>query len=138
VEAVSAGIGHFLGLARSRGYEVTEPPSCDGEKSVASMTDALGNEGISFEPAGPGQHVPHMENKIKTIKERVRAHDKLLSFVMTKILLIMCVLFCVSRINWMPSKSQVDRMPPMEQFSGRQFDAKQDMKCPFGSYVTTP
>jgi hypothetical protein len=134
VEAVSAGIKHFLGLARSRGYEVTEL-RCDGENSVASMTGALGNEGINFEPAGPGQHVPHVENKIKTIKERVRAHDNSLPFVMTKILLIMCVLFCVSRINWMPSKSQVDKKPPMEQFSGRQFDAKRDMKCPFGSYV---
>jgi hypothetical protein len=47
-EAVSTGIRHFLGLARSRGYEVTEL-RCDGEKSVASITDALGNEGVNFE-----------------------------------------------------------------------------------------
>jgi hypothetical protein len=58
--------------------------------------------------AGPGQHVPVVERKIQTIKERVRMYDSGLPYVMTKLLLIMCVYFGVSKINMHPSTIMSD------------------------------
>ena len=54
---------------------------------------------------------------------------------MTRLLLIMCVLFCVSRINMQPSSTATDRVNPLDQFSGRKLDAKRDPRIEFGDYV---
>jgi hypothetical protein len=60
--------------------------------------------------AGPGQHVPVVDRKIQTDKERVRAHVNTLPFVMTQLLLTMCVLFCVSRLNNQPTRLSTSRI----------------------------
>jgi hypothetical protein len=131
---VRDGINRFKALARGRGFDIVECRS-DGEGAVEAMREQLEDDGVHLEPCGPGQHVPVVENKIKTVKERVRAYDATLPFVMTRALLILCVMFCVSRLNWLPSCQQLDRMSPMEQFSGRRLDLQRDVRCQFGDYV---
>jgi hypothetical protein len=46
----------------------------------------------------------------------VRAHDTSLPFIMTRLLLISCVLFCVSCINMQAFSGQTDKTSPREQF----------------------
>jgi hypothetical protein len=45
------------------------------------MSEELSGLGIVLDIAGPGQHVPVVERKIQTIKERVRAHENSLPYV---------------------------------------------------------
>lgn len=134
VSCVADGLRAFLSTAKSRSFDSVELRT-DGEKSVGAMIPKLNEKGIVVEPCGPGQHVPVVENKIKTIKQRVRAHDTSLPFIMTRLLIIACVLFCVSCVNMQASSSQTDKTSPREQFLGRRLDMKLDLRVQFGAYV---
>jgi hypothetical protein len=78
------------------------------------------------------------EGKIQTIKSIVRAYDSSLPSVIPRILLVLCVLFCVSRINTRPSHLYIDKTSPLEQFSGRKLDTKVDLRFSFGDYSMKP
>jgi predicted lactoylglutathione lyase len=131
---IAAGIRSFLNTAASRNFDCVQLRT-DGEGAIAAMTGELSGMGIVVETAGPGQHVPVVERRIQTVKERVRAYENSLPFVMTRLLLVMCVLFCVSRINMQPSRTTQDRTSPLEQFTGRKLDAARDLRVQFGDYV---
>jgi Reverse transcriptase (RNA-dependent DNA polymerase) len=131
---VAAGIRTFINTAKSRDFDCVQLRT-DGEGALAAMCNELSSLGIVVDTAGPGQHVPVVERKIQTIKERVRAHENSLPYVMTRLLLTMCVLFCVSRLNMQPSRISVDRTSPLEQFTGRKLDAARDLRVQFGDYV---
>ena len=60
------------------------------------MIDELAALGFVVDVAEPSQHVLVVERKIQTIKESVDEHEKSLPYVMTRLLITMCVLFCVS------------------------------------------
>ena len=100
----------------------------DGEGALGAMRDELSGLGIVLDTSGPGQHVPVIERKIQLVKERVRAHVNNLLYVMTRLLLTMCVLYCVSRINMQPSRMSTSRMSPKEQFRGMKIDAARDLR----------
>ena len=53
----------------------------DGEGAIAALSDRLRLDGINFNPAGPGEHVPVVERKIRQVKERVRSHVHALPFM---------------------------------------------------------
>ena len=91
--------------------------------------------GIVVNMAWPGKHVPVAERMIQTIKSRVRCYEHSLPYVMCRVLLIMCTLFCVLRINMQPSTTSVDRISPLEKFSGQKLDAKVHLRCGFFEYV---
>ena len=52
----------------------------------------------------------------------------------------MLILYCVSRLNFMPSRTRADNYSPREVFLGRTSDAHRDFLCGYGDYVesTTP
>ena len=131
---VAASIRTFLSTASSRGFDCVQLRS-DGEGAVESMRSELNSCGITLDIAGPGQHVPAVERMIQSVKKRVRCYENSLPYVMTRLLLIMCVLFCVSRVNMQPSSTATDHVSPLEQFSGRKLDAKLDLRVGFGDYV---
>ena len=131
---VAASIRSFLSTAASRGFDCVQLRS-DGEAAVENMRTELNARGVTIDIAGPGQHVPVVERMIQTVKKRVRCYENSLPFVMRRLLLIMCVLFCVSRINMQPSSTATDHVSPLEQFSGRKLDAKRDLRVGFGEYV---
>jgi hypothetical protein len=109
----------------------------DGEGGVISLKDTLNAKGIGVHPAGPGEHVPAIENKIKQIKQRTRAHLNVLPFTLASTLLVWLVAFCVSRINLVPSDVTGDRISPREKFTGRKLDFQRDLRVGFGDYVQT-
>jgi hypothetical protein len=93
------------------------------------------SKGTVVDTSGPGQHVPVVERKIQTIQQCVRCYENSLPCLMIKLLLIMCVTFCVSCINLQPCRTLHDRISPLEQFSGRKLDASRDLRINFGDYV---
>ena len=133
-ECVASALATFLATASSRGFDCVIIKS-DGEGAIGSMASTLNSEGIVVDMSGPGQHVPVVERKIQTIKQRVRCYENSLPYTMTKLLLVMCVAFCVSHINMQPSRTSHDRISPLEQFSGRKLDASRDLRIDFGEYV---
>ena len=81
---IAAGIRSFINTAKSRDFDCVQLRT-DGEGALAAMAMELAGLGIVVDVAGPGQHVPVVERKIQTIKERVRAHENSLPYVMTRL-----------------------------------------------------
>jgi len=134
-QTVGAGLCSFLSIAKSRWFD-TVTIRTDGEGAIGKLKEELqAKHALIVDTAGPGQHVPVVENMIKTVKERVRAHSTSLPFVMTKLLLAFCVLFCVSRLNLLPSATSMDKVSPHEQFTGMKLDYSRDLRCGFCDYV---
>ena len=65
----------------------------DMEGGVMAIADIINSKGITLHPAGPGEHVPVIENKAKQVKERTRAHLNVLPFILASSLLIWLVSF---------------------------------------------
>ena len=130
---VAKAINSFIYNAKMRDFDCVQIRT-DGEGALATMRDELSKIGIVLDISGPGQHVPVIERKIQTVKERVRAHLNDLPYVMTRLLLTMCVLFCVSRLNMQPSRMSTSRISPLEQFTGMKIDATRDLRVQFGDY----
>ena len=73
----------------------------DGEGGVGSIANELKQLGIKVDISGAGGHVARIERRIRTIKERVRAHVAYkLPYSLTALGIAMLVLFCVSRYNF--------------------------------------
>ncbi len=80
---------------------------------------------------GPGEHEPVAEQKIKTVKERVRVFEHKLPFVMTVLLLVWCVYFCVGRLNMQFTSTHPQGPPPRELFTGWKVNANIDLRHGF-------
>ena len=84
------------------------------------MKDTLSQEyGVTVDAVGAGEHVRIVERGIRTIKERVRGIVNTLPFKLCSMLLLLLVLFCVSRINMVPSKADAIVISPWERFHKR-------------------
>ena len=77
----------LLAELQTRGFRAVMLLS-DGEGGIAKIASALG---MPFNPAGPEQHVPVVEAKIRVIKERMRAVLSTLPFKLLLMLLRWCV-----------------------------------------------
>jgi hypothetical protein len=73
----------------------------DGKGAVVAMTDYLQSIGITVNPTGAGQHVPVIENKIRQVKERVRAIINTLPFNLPATMIKHLVAHAVSRFDMM-------------------------------------
>ena len=134
VAIVAKALQSFISLAKSRNFQTVET-RVDGEKAIAAMKDELYDLGCGVEIAGPGQHVPVPERMIQSIKEGVRCYKQGLPYIMTRLLLIFCVLFCVMCYNLRPNSQSLDGVSPTEQFTGRKLDMARDVRVGFGEYV---
>ena len=107
----------------------------DGEGAVQALSDYLLSIGIKVNPTGAGQHVPVIENKIRQVKERVRAILNTLPFNLPSTMMKHLVSYAVSSLNMMPCGTRVDNISPREAFTGRKIDYKRDLKVAFGDYI---
>jgi hypothetical protein len=124
----------MLTKAANRSFDVIEL-RCDGEGAIGALTSALQASGITVSIAGPSQHVAVVERMARILKNRYRCHELALLFVMTRTLIVWCVLFCMHSVNLQPNASSVDKVNPYEQFSGLKLDAKRDVFVGFGDYA---
>jgi hypothetical protein len=104
----------------------------DGEGAVAALKSSLQEIEIMVNPASAGQHVTVIQNKLRQIKERVRAHLAGLPFDLPRMLLRWLVFFSVSRLKMMPSHTRIDATSPSELYRGRKVDYKRDVRACFG------
>eukprot|EP01042_Synura_sphagnicola_P036465 gene36465-biopygen6423 len=108
---------------------------CDPEAGFTAMKDTLSQEyGVTVDAVGAGEHVRIVERGIRTIKERVRGIVNTLPFKLCSMLLVLLVLFCVSRINMVPSKADAIVISPWERFHKRKRDYSKNLKAGFGEY----
>jgi hypothetical protein len=119
----------FLGKAKRRNFDV-QIIQADGETGIKPLITGVEIAGVTIETSGLGQHVAQIERSIQTVKGRFRAHRNDLPFVLCTSLIILCVMFCVSKINLVPTEGSGVRACPMEKYSGRKPDADLDLRFP--------
>ena len=134
VDVLQAALDNQLAVYRSAKLAVRTILT-DGEKGVVALRGNYEGQGIRVNPAGAGQHVPVVENKIRQLKERIRATVSALPFQLPFSLMRFLVFFCVSRLNIMPRGTRVDERSPRELLTGRKLDYKRDLRYCFGDYV---
>ena len=133
-DSVKAALLNHISLYKGQDYQV-KMILCDGEGAVQAMRQDLNEIGIAVNIAGPQQHVPLVEVKIREIKERVRCHIAALPFRLPDVLTAHLVSFCVSTINMFPTRSSVNRLSPREQFLRRKIKYGVDVRVGFGEYA---
>jgi hypothetical protein len=107
----------------------------DSEGAVKAMKSELNAMGIEVNSAGAGQHVPVIENKIRQIKERIRAVLNTLPFTLPASMLKNLVFYSVKCLNMMPCRTRMDMVSPREAFTGRKIDYRLDLRAAFGDYI---
>lgn len=130
---LESALADVINQLRARGFEPKTLLS-DGEKGIAKVANRP-KVNLVFNPAGPGMHVPIVENKIRQLKERMRAVLSGLPYVAPPFLVRWAVQYCVTRLNMVPSGTRVDPTSPRELFLGRKVNAKIDLRIGFGEYV---
>ena len=110
----------------------------DGEGAMVPVKPMLEDKynGLKVHPS-PSK-VPLAERKIQTVKGRVRSVIQSLPFSLCRILLILCVVWCVSRLNMVPSKARADKLCSTEALMGRKLDLQRDLRYAFLDYVEVP
>ena len=135
-EVVKRGVLYFFGVLSSQNFK-TPLLMSDGEGAIAKLQTELNSIGVEVDISGAGGHVGRVERRIQVVKERVRTHIHHLPYTLSLIGLSMCVLYCVSRMNYLPTRARAGGVSPREAFLGRKPDAKRDFRCAFGDYVMT-
>jgi hypothetical protein len=133
--SVAEGINRFISTANGRGFD-TKFIRTDGEGAIGALKmDLERDHKLVVDTTGSGTHVDYVERMSQTLKKRVRCHFHDLPFIMSKMMLMKNVVFCVRGVNLVASSTSADKTSPFEQFTGRKFDAKIDLRIAFGDYV---
>ena len=125
---------YFFSVLASQSFK-TPLLMVDGEGSISKIIPELNVIGMEVDVSGDGGHVKRVERRIQVVKERVRTHIHYLPYALPLIALSMCVLYCVSRLNYQPTHVRDGGVCPRETFLGRKSDGKRDFRCAFGDYV---
>jgi len=107
----------------------------DNEGGITALFPELQRAGYGINPAGAGDHVPIVERKIRTIKERVRAYLQSIPYTLMFSLLRYLVEFCVTTINLLPDEQREDPTSPYELFTGLKVDFAKQLRISFGDYA---
>ena len=133
-EALRAAVHHHLATAESEDYQVTHI-LCDGEKGFTAFFNALRTAGYLINPAGPGQHVPVVERKIRVVKERLRTYLQSIPYQLMFSLLRYLVEYVTIMLNFEPNSQREDHTSPYELFRGQKIDYKRQLRISFGDYA---
>jgi hypothetical protein len=98
------------------------------------LKDKLPN--IILNTTAAQEHVGEIERKIKVVKERARCMTSVLLYnLLTKLMIIELMHFCVMWMNSFPVKSGMsEKWSPREIVSRHKLGAKLHCKVPFGAY----
>ena len=132
--ALRGALWRILGKIDQQHYEVTYILT-DNEGGIAALFPELERAGYGINPAGAGDHVPIVERKIRTIKERVRAYLQSIPYTLMFSLLRYLVEFCVIMINLLPDQQREDPTSPQESFTGLKVDYAKQLRISFGDYA---
>ena len=105
----------------------------DGESAINS--DYVKSKIPNIDSRGGGSHVPAVERKIRTIKERVRAVLNMLPYGLTEAMEEWLIKSAVYKINLIPTRNSILFESPRERLMGKRISVKTDLKHGFGDYV---
>ncbi len=132
--ALRGALWKILGKIDQQHYEVSYILT-DNEGGIAALFPELERAGYGINPAGAGDHVPIVERKIRTIKERVRAYLQSIPYTLMFSLLRYLVEFCVIMINLLPDQQRENPTSPQESFTGLKVDYAKQLRISFGDYA---
>jgi hypothetical protein len=106
------------------------------KENLVSLVSPKGSRTVSkIEPLFIEPFYESQTRSVQVMKERVRAHTNHLPFTLNITGVVMCILYCVSRLICEPSETRAWGVCPREAFLGRQLDGRRDFRCAFGDYV---
>jgi hypothetical protein len=128
------GISKVILLYKKRGFNVTV---CLADLEFEAIRNELTKLEVTLNTCRPGEYVPEIEHKIRTVKERVRAALLMLPFAtLPRIMVVHSVLFLVMWLNFFPPKGGVSRtLSPQAIITGIHADCAKLCKVPFGGYA---
>ena len=126
-----------LNFAKQNNFEISHI-FFDGEGAVKTAKLKLEEKHPGLVVEQSTSKVPVAERKIQTLKGRVRSVIMGLPFLLCHALLALCVLWCTSRLNMVPSIARPDQICAFEAIYGRKLDMQRDLKYKFGDYVEVP
>ena len=128
------GIIKVCNLYKRRGFRVVV---CLADPEFEVVRDALTEEGVILNTCGPAEHVPEIERKIRTVKERVRGTILVLPFSkMPRLIVVHSVIFSIMWLNFFPPKGGVSTtLSPQAIVTGLTPDCMKHCRIPFGGYA---
>ena len=106
----------------------------DREGPIMGLEE-LNEAGVTLNDSGAGFHVPHIERKIREIKDHCRCIKDDVPFVLSEVFIVYLVYFAVSLINLVRHKGDVYcEVSPRELFTGRKLNFDLDIRVTFGDY----
>ena len=123
-----------VNLYSRRGFVVT---ICLADLEFSVIKEAMLAQGVMVNTCRPGEHVPTIKRKIRTIKERVRSLILTLPFdSIPEVILVQAVIFSVMWLNFFCPKGGVStRMSPQTIMTGFSPDASKHCRMPFGGFA---
>jgi hypothetical protein len=124
----------MISACRSNNIDITAVRS-DNEKGLVALKNDIQIAGIKLELAPPGGHVPLPERKICQLKSIIRAPKASVPWEMPRVVMVFCVLFATSCINYQRITAKPYVMSPHQQFTGGVIDNNLHLKSAFGAYA---
>jgi hypothetical protein len=123
-----------VNLYKKRGFVID---ICLMNNEFESVRGILQEQQIQSNICAPNEHVPEVERKIRTVKERVRGIITTLPFqTIPTIIIIHAVIFSVMWLNFFPPKEGVSiTLSPQAIITGLYPDANNHCRMPFGAYA---
>ena len=107
----------------------------DRAKAMIGVKERLGEIGIKVGICGAGDHVGRVENRIKTIKEKLRTLINRLPFELPEALMSDAVTYVVKRLNCETHGASPGYRCPRVALTGTKIDFKREYCAGFGDYV---
>jgi hypothetical protein len=128
------GIERIISLYQKRAFVVQ---TCLADNEFESLRGSLLHLGVNLNVCAPGEHIPEVERKIRTVKERVRAVITTLPFrAIPLIVTAHAVVFSVMWINFFPPKGGLSStLSPQAIVTGLSPNAEKHCRIPFGAYA---
>ena len=124
----------LVNLYKKRGFVVQ---TCLADNEFEILRGSLLNLGVHMNICAPGEHVPEVERKISTIKERVQAVITTLPFSkIPPIITAHAVIFSVMWVKFFPPKGGISNtLSPQAIVTGLSPNAERHCRLPFGAYA---
>jgi hypothetical protein len=132
-QALLAAFKLQMSTYASRGFELTMA-FFDGEGGLAAIDGELRQAGVETSPMR-GSHAAYIENRHRTIKNRMRTEMAYAAFPLWRQLICPLLFYCLSRINSSPCVFRPHGASARELFLGRKLSFKKELQTGFCDYV---
>ncbi len=136
-DTIQTAITSMIETCRQHKWEVVV--RSDNEPSLVSIANNLLIRDAEFDFVPPGRHVPIVERKLRTIKNKARATISRLPYKVPAFAikwLVASVVFSENiLVNNSGNRDPSDVRSPRELFTGARTDAARDLRIEFGQYA---